>query len=180
MASRRLLATREVARLLELPESTVRWYERQFRGFLPVERTGRGVGWHAAALPILRTIRASFATGLSREDVAHILASGPPPSEPSSATDRARQTVLAAVTARAHALEAMQADLAQIQRQLPQADLGPFFIRQSEQLTRIEDRLNTLFHTLQQLDGRLARLEPRIPSTPPDSEPSRRPWPRRR
>ncbi len=182
MTSRRLLATREVARLLELPESTVRWYERQFRAFLPVERTGRGVGWHADALPILRTIRESFTAGLAREDVAQILASGLPKTAPSPQTEQARKTVIGAVSARAQALEAIQADLAQMKQDLRHSDLNPFLIRQTEQLTRIEDRLNTLLQALQQLEGRLARLEQQIPPTPPGSEnePSRWPWPRRR
>lgn len=59
----RLIPTREVARLLELPESTVRWYGRQFHDFLPILRDARDVWWKPEALPIIRTIRESFAAG---------------------------------------------------------------------------------------------------------------------
>ena len=185
MPRSRLLPTREVARLLELPESTVRWYERQFRGFLPVERTGRGVGWHAEALPILRTIRESFAAGLTREDVAQLLTSGLPKTDPSPATEQTRKTVVAAVMARSQALETIQADLAQLKQDIHHTDLEPFLIRQTEQLTRIERSLNTLPQALQRLEGRIARLEQQMqqwqetPETPEsESDRPRWPWPR--
>lgn len=70
MPSRRLLPTCEVARITGIPESTVRWYQRQFAGFLPATRDARGVWWEPEALAL---IRRNFAAGLSREDVAHVL-----------------------------------------------------------------------------------------------------------
>lgn len=116
MAPGKLLSTREVARITDLPESTVRWYQRQFDGFLPVLRDGRGVWWPPEALPILRTIRESFGAGLAREDVGHVLASVRP--EPTPAETRPRKIVVQSVVDRARALEALQEDVAQIRNDM--------------------------------------------------------------
>ncbi len=150
MASGKLLSTREVARITDLPESTVRWYQRQFAGFLPVTRDGRGVWWPPEALPILRTIRESFAAGLAREDVGHVLASVR--SEPTPAETRARQIVVQSVVNRARALEALQEDVAQIRkdmRALPKPEAT---------LTAIIERLARMENSMTRMHGELAKL----------------------
>ena len=150
MASGKLLSTREVARITDLPESTVRWYQRQFAGFLPVIRDGRGVWWPPETLPILRTIRESFAAGLAREDVGHVLASVRP--EPTPAETRARKIVVQSVVNRARALEALQEDVAQIRkdmRALPKPEAT---------LTAIIERLARMESSMTRMHGELAKL----------------------
>lgn len=168
MAAGRLLSTREVARLLGLPESTVRWYGRQFHDFLPILRDARGVWWNPEALPIIRTIRESFAAGLAREDVAHVLASGLPHTPPSPQAERARKTVIADVAARAQALEALQADVAQLRKGVE--NLAQALTWQTEQWKRQEVLLQTLVQTVQRLED---RLTPPGPSPEDHSQPPR-------
>ena len=157
MAAGKLLSTREVARITDLPESTVRWYQRQFAGFLPVTRDGRGVWWAPEALPILRTIRESFAAGLAREDVGHVLASVRP--EPTPAETRARQIVVQSVVNRARALEALQEDVAQIRKDMralpkPEATLNAII----ERLARMENSMTRLHGELAKLTEDVAAL----------------------
>ena len=157
MAAGKLLSTREVARITDLPESTVRWYQRQFDGFLPVTRDGRGVWWPPEALPILRTIRESFAAGLAREDVGHVLASVRP--EPTPAETRARKMVVQSVVDRARALEALREDVAQIRQEVhalphPEATLTAIV----ERLARMESSMTRLHGELSKLTEQVAAL----------------------
>lgn len=154
MAPGKLLSTREVARITSLPESTVRWYYRQFEGFLPVIRDGRGVWWPPEALPILRTIRESFAAGLAREDVGHVLASVRP--DPTPAETRARKIVVQSVVDRARALEALREDVAQIRkdmRALPKPEAT---------LTAIIERLARMESSMTRMHGQLAQLAEQV------------------
>ncbi len=150
MASRHLLPTREVARITGVPESTVRWYQRQFAGFLPVTRDARGVWWEPQALALIRTIRENFAAGLAREDVAHVLASSA--AHEDRQDSQARRTVVQAVVDRAQAMEALQVDVAQIRRDIQ-------VLRSSRiVLTTLEDRLGRVENALTQLNSQMTEL----------------------
>ena len=150
MASRHLLSTRKVARITGIPESTVRWYQRQFAGFLPVTRDARGVWWEPEALALIRTIRENFAAGLAREDVAHVLASSAAHEDRQDA--RARRTVVQAVVDRAQAMEALQADVAQIRREMQTLQSS------RKALARIENALTQLNGQVSSLTQQVGRL----------------------
>ena len=62
-----------IARELGIPESTVRWYAKHFAAYLPRETVGRQQRFRAEALPVFRTIRESFQTGMSQEEVQLLL-----------------------------------------------------------------------------------------------------------
>lgn len=165
MASRHLLPTREVARITGVPESTVRWYQRQFAGFLPVTRDARGVWWDPEALALIRTIRENFAAGLAREDVAHVLASSA--AHENRQDTQARRMVVQAVVDRAHAMEALQADVAQIQRDV-QTLHGPRMALTiiDERLLRVENAITRLGDQVTQLTQQVAQLV-EVSATPP-------------
>lgn len=165
MASRHLLPTREVARITGVPESTVRWYQRQFAGFLPVTRDARGVWWEPEALALIRTIRENFAAGLAREDVAHVLASSA--AHEDRQDSQARRTVVQAVVDRAQAMEALQVDVAQIRRDvqgLRSPKMALTII--DERLTRVENALTQLNSQVTELTQQVARLI-EVSATPP-------------
>lgn len=154
VASRHLLSTRKVARITGIPESTVRWYQRQFAGFLPVTRDARGVWWEPEALALIRTIRENFAAGLAREDVAHVLASSAVHEDRQDA--RARRTVVQAVVDRAQAMEALQADVAQIRREMQ------MFQSSRKALTLIDERVARIENALTQLNGQVSSLTQQV------------------
>lgn len=65
---------RAIARTLDLPESTVRYYRDQFEPYLPAEGRGRRRRYGEEALRRLRLIAEGFAEGRRREEIEVSLA----------------------------------------------------------------------------------------------------------
>ncbi len=69
-----LLTMAEIARQLNLPESTVRYYRDRFPEFVPAVGDGRGRRYRPEALDVLQTIADAMREGTPAEDVAAALA----------------------------------------------------------------------------------------------------------
>jgi DNA-binding transcriptional MerR regulator len=60
---------REIARELNLPESTIRYYRDAFAAYIPTVGMGRRRRYPAEALELFRTIAAGYSQNLSREEI---------------------------------------------------------------------------------------------------------------
>ncbi len=69
MTDEALLTLRQLAELLQLPESTVRYYRDAFIDHLPSVGKGRRRRYPPAAIPVLRSIATSYAAGRSRAEI---------------------------------------------------------------------------------------------------------------
>jgi DNA-binding transcriptional MerR regulator len=65
----RTCTLREIARELNLPESTIRYYRDAFEIYIPAVGLGRRRRYPAKALDILRVIADGFARNMAREDI---------------------------------------------------------------------------------------------------------------
>src|SRR5947208_8285610 len=81
---------REIARELNLPESTIRYYRDAFEAYIPAVGMGRRRRYPAEALDILRVIADGFAGNLAREDI-EVQIQQVTPSSRTSAVKRAMQ-----------------------------------------------------------------------------------------
>ena len=82
MSERKLYGLCELARALELPESTTRYYRDVFAPHVPVVGTGRKRRYPEEALPVLRFIVDAFANGWTREEIKTALSNGSAPQYP--------------------------------------------------------------------------------------------------
>ena len=69
-----LFTLRAIARKLDLPESTVRYYRDVFAPFVPTNGRGRRRRYPAEALPLFRLIADGFAENRTRDQIAAVLA----------------------------------------------------------------------------------------------------------
>ena len=69
----------ELARKLEIPESTTRYYRDVFAPYVPSVGMGRRRRYPEEALSVLRFVADSFAAGYTREEIARALAGGAVP-----------------------------------------------------------------------------------------------------
>ncbi len=69
MTDETLLTLRQLAEVLQLPESTVRYYRDAFIDHLPSVGKGRRRRYPAEAIPVLRSIATSYAAGRSRAEI---------------------------------------------------------------------------------------------------------------
>lgn len=93
-----LLTIAEIAKRLELPESTVRYYRNRFAAFIPVVGEGRGRRYRPEALDVLRFIADALRSGAPAEDVETALQARFPmiiePQQQSAATQQQSAAVL--------------------------------------------------------------------------------------
>ena len=68
------LSIREIARRLDVPESTLRYYRNAFAAYIPTVGTGRNRRHPEDAVEIFRTISRFFAAGETRETIRNSLA----------------------------------------------------------------------------------------------------------
>ena len=89
---------REIARDMNLPESTIRYYRDSFSQYIPTVGLGRRRRYPADALELFRIISQGYAQNWSREDIEARLAeiapanAGSPPAAPSTSLRLHRQT----------------------------------------------------------------------------------------
>ena len=69
MADNRLYSIAALAKILDMPESTLHYWKNRFDDVLPSFGTGRGKRYRAEAVAIFRDIGAMLAQGLSAGDV---------------------------------------------------------------------------------------------------------------
>jgi DNA-binding transcriptional MerR regulator len=69
-----LLTIAEIARRLNLPESTVRYYRDRFADYVPVVGSGRGRRYPAEALEIIRFVADGLRANVPAEDIEIALA----------------------------------------------------------------------------------------------------------
>jgi len=69
MPDEALYTLRHIADVLQLPESTVRYYRDAFLDHVPATGTGRRRRYPAAAVAVLRSVAAGYAAGHSRAEV---------------------------------------------------------------------------------------------------------------
>ncbi|EKO40323.1 MAG: hypothetical protein B193_0941 [Solidesulfovibrio magneticus str. Maddingley MBC34] len=74
MADSRLYSIAAIAKILDVPESTLHYWKNRFDDVLPSFGTGRGKRYRAEAVEIFRDIGAMLAQGLSAGDVRAELA----------------------------------------------------------------------------------------------------------
>lgn len=74
MADNRLYSIAALAKILDMPESTLHYWKNRFDDVLPSFGTGRGKRYRAEAVAIFRDIGAMLAQGLSAGDVRSELA----------------------------------------------------------------------------------------------------------
>lgn len=74
-----LRTLRQVADMLDLPESTVRYYRDAFLDHIPSIGTGRRRRYPPAALAVLRSVAEAYAAGRSRRAILASLEGGTPP-----------------------------------------------------------------------------------------------------
>lgn len=74
MADSRLYSIAAIAKILDVPESTLHYWKNRFDDVLPSFGTGRGKRYRAEAVEIFRDIGAMLAQGLSAGDVRSELA----------------------------------------------------------------------------------------------------------
>ena len=74
MADNRLYSIAAMAKILDMPESTLHYWKNRFDDVLPSFGTGRGKRYRAEAVEIFRDIGAMLAQGLSAGDVRAELA----------------------------------------------------------------------------------------------------------
>ena len=74
MADNRLYSIAAIAKILDVPESTLHYWKNRFDDVLPSFGTGRGKRYRAEAVEIFRDIGAMLAQGLSAGDVRSELA----------------------------------------------------------------------------------------------------------
>ncbi|QAZ69406.1 MerR family transcriptional regulator [Solidesulfovibrio carbinolicus] len=74
MADNRLYSIATMAKILDMPESTLHYWKNRFDDVLPSFGTGRGKRYRAEAVAIFRDIGALLAQGLSAGDVRSELA----------------------------------------------------------------------------------------------------------
>ena len=74
MADNRLYSIAAMAKILDMPESTLHYWKNRFDDVLPSFGTGRGKRYRAEAVEIFRDIGAMLAQGLSAGDVRSELA----------------------------------------------------------------------------------------------------------
>lgn len=82
MSDTTLHSLRDIARELDLPESTVRYYRDAFAPHITTVGTGRRRRYPAEAVAILRTIAEGYAAGKTRDEIEHELAGGTPTARP--------------------------------------------------------------------------------------------------
>ena len=68
------LSIREIARRIDVPESTLRYYRNAFAAYIPTMGTGRSRRHPEDAVEIFRTISRFFAAGETRETIRNSLA----------------------------------------------------------------------------------------------------------
>lgn len=68
------LSIREIARRIDVPESTLRYYRNAFAAYIPTVGTGRSRRHPEDAVEIFRTISRFFAAGETRETIRNSLA----------------------------------------------------------------------------------------------------------
>lgn len=73
MADGHLHTIRDVARELDLPESTVRYYRNAFSAYLPSVGTGRRRRYPAEAIPLLRLVAQGYAQNRPRAEIEQAL-----------------------------------------------------------------------------------------------------------
>lgn len=166
MAWRRAWTTVAAAKELGIPESTVRWYRRQFGAYLPQE--GRYL--RPEALPLLRAVREAFQRGATREEVQLLLeAKAPPPeSRVLAAQEEAVAARKAVAVARAESAEVLHR--VREEMKTGQATLEAAISHQAERvmtaiaeqksvLSRLEAEIGQLAATLAVTQTAIARLQ---------------------
>lgn len=151
MTDQPLYTLRDIARELQLPESTVRYYRDAFSHHLPTVGTGRRRRYPQDAVASLRLIAMWYAEGRSREEIEHELAGHPTaeihtprPRIPYRDAERPTgglgpndvlQTVLEGERERRHAMWQMAREIVRLSEMLD---------RQQTVLDDISDRLTVL------------------------------------
>jgi DNA-binding transcriptional MerR regulator len=79
MSDTQLYTIREIARELDLPESTVRYYRDAFSEHIATVGTGRRRRYPGEAIAVLRSIAGGYAKGQRRDEIEAELFGGPPP-----------------------------------------------------------------------------------------------------
>ena len=82
MTHAKLYSISAIAKLLDLPESTLHYWKNRFEPFLPSVGQGRGKRFPAEAVEVFRAIGALLESGLSVADAKDELAGPPTPRRP--------------------------------------------------------------------------------------------------
>lgn len=169
MAENRLYSVAAIAKLLDVPESTLHYWKNRFDDVLPSVGQGRNKRFRAEALDIFRTIARLLGQGLSCADVRAELAGRYPvnvvPANPGGSVSVAPVAVEAvsdgalAVAARIGS-EIAGALLARLDRQLPaQASVLPAEAAElKDELARVRVENETLATKMALLERELVRL----------------------
>ncbi|WP_305791227.1 MerR family transcriptional regulator [Thermaerobacter sp. FW80] len=145
---RQLLTIADIARHLDLPESTVRYYRDRFAEFIPSVGEGRGRRYPPEALDVFRTIADAMRSGAPKDEVEAALRArfaltvGPDSSSHrSNAAAAVLRGLLADVVEEAveRRTEALRDELRRLREELAAAREA--LARQAEQEEAREDRL---------------------------------------
>ncbi len=156
IAPMELLKVSDIAKRLEIPESTVRYYRDRFPQFVPAVGEGRSKRYRPEALAVLRFIAESLRSGLPAEEVETALwARFPVTVEPQQQSAAAQQQTAvtpqqaSAAILRELLVEAVQA-AAEAQTAALRSEMEARHAAAMEQQTALYQQVGELAATLQQ------------------------------